>query len=155
MSVEKPNYLSINGETLELNPLDLSDKMEDRETRISRIIFDSIGEGIFTTDPECRITSFNRAAEEITGFRREEAIGKYCFDIFRSDICQSRCALRNTLQNGKSIRNVRATIISRTGKEIPVGLITEVLRTDEGEVIGAVEFFRNLSEVENLQNHHS
>ncbi len=125
--------------------------MEAREAKISRIIFESIDEGVFTTDPACRITSFNGAAEEITGFEREDAIGKYCFDIFRSDICHSHCALRNTLQNGKPVRNVRATIISRDGREIPVSLSTEVLRDAEGDAIGAVEFFRDLSELENLQ----
>ena len=135
-------------------PSDLEDSnlpMEEREERISRIIFESIDEGVFTTDPSCKITGFNRAAEQITGFSREEAIGKYCFDIFRSDICHSTCALRNTLQDGKPVRNVRATIISKAGDELPVSLSTEVLRAENGNAIGAVEFFRDLSEVENLQ----
>jgi len=137
----------------EFQPQRMGDEpsMEEREAKISRIIFESIDEGVFTTDPECRITSFNRAAEHITGFGREDAIGKYCFDIFRSDVCHSQCALRNTLQNGKPVRNARATIISREGKEIPVSLSTEVLRDPGGNAIGAVEFFRDLSELENLQ----
>lgn len=129
---------------------DLCLLMEERESRISRTIFESIGEGVFTTDPECKITSFNRAAEKVTGFKREEAIGKYCFDIFRSDICNSSCALRNTLQNGKPIRNIRATIVSKSEKELPVSLSTEILREESGQVVGAVEFFRDLSEIENL-----
>jgi len=133
------------------NTLGSISMMEDRDYQISRIIFESIDEGVFTTDRECRITALNRAAEKITGFQREEVIGKYCFDIFRSDICQSHCALRNTLKNGKPVRNVRATIIDKSGKELPVAIFTEVLRNDEGNAIGAVEFFRDLSELETLQ----
>ena len=72
------------------------------QEHIASIIFDSIGEGVFTTDEECRITSLNRAAEKITGFSRKEAIGRFCFDIFRTELCHGRCALRSTLENGET-----------------------------------------------------
>ena len=52
----------------------MSDKR--RQERIASVIFDSISDGVFTTDRECRITSFNRAAERISGFSREEAVGQ-------------------------------------------------------------------------------
>ena len=42
------------------------------------IILDSIADGVFTVDDNWRITSFNRAAEQITGVRREDAIGQRC-----------------------------------------------------------------------------
>ncbi len=56
------------------------------------VILDSIADGVFTVDGDWIITSFNRAAEEITGVPREEAIGKKCFDVFHANICQSNCA---------------------------------------------------------------
>ncbi|RJP14033.1 MAG: PAS domain-containing protein [Candidatus Abyssobacteria bacterium SURF_5] len=127
--------------------------IEDREQKgISQIIFDSIDEGVFTTDKECRITSLNRSAERISGFTREEVIGKYCFDIFRTDLCQRGCALRSTLENGKSASNVRVTIIRRDGRKLPVSVSTTLLRDGSDRCVGAVEFFRDLSEIENLQN---
>jgi PAS domain S-box-containing protein len=119
---------------------------------ISTIIFESISDGVFTTDHDCRITSFNRAAEKISGFSRQEAIGKFCFDIFRTDLCQTRCALRNTLQNGKPVNNVRVTIVTRDGRKVPISVSTTVLRDHEKHHLGAVEFFRDLSEIENLQD---
>jgi PAS domain S-box-containing protein len=119
---------------------------------ISAVIFDSITEGVFTTDHECRITSFNRAAEEISGFKREDAIGKYCFDIFRTDLCQTGCALRNTLQNGTPTSNVRVTIVTRDGRKVPISVSTTLLRDKSSKCIGAVEFFRDLSEIETLQD---
>jgi PAS domain S-box-containing protein len=126
-------------------------KKEEHQRRIAQIIFESISDGVFTTDRECRITSFNVAAERISGFSREEAIGRYCFDIFRTELCHERCALRCTLQNGESVSSVRVTIITRDGRKVPISVSTNLLRDEEGQTVGAVEFFRDLSEVENLE----
>ncbi len=125
--------------------------MEAKTREIAAIIFDSIREGVFTTDHDCRITSFNRAAEQITGFTREQAIGRYCFDIFRTEICQSRCALRHTLANGKPVSNHQVTIITRDGRPIPISVSTTVLQDKRSQAVGAVEFFRDLSVEEELR----
>jgi len=101
--------------------------MEKTTREIAAVIFDSITEGVFTTDHDCRITSFNAAAERITGFTREQAIGRYCFDIFRTEICQSRCALRHTLADGTSVSNVRVTIMTRDGRPLPISVSRRVL----------------------------
>ena len=53
-------------------------------------ILDSINEGVFTVDLDWHITSFNRAAERITGIRREDAIGRRCSEVLRANICQRR-----------------------------------------------------------------
>ncbi|MBD3161171.1 MAG: PAS domain S-box protein [Candidatus Latescibacteria bacterium] len=125
---------------------------DDRtQEQIAATIFDSINDGVFTTDRECRITSFNRAAERISGFSREEAIGRFCFDIFRTELCHRECALRSTLKHNEQIENVRVSIITKDGRKVPIRVTTEVLRDETGEVIGAVEFFRDISEVENLE----
>ena len=121
------------------------------QKEISAIIFDTIGEGVFTTDRDCRITSFNRAAEKISGFKRDDAIGRYCFDIFRTDLCQTRCALRNTLRNGEPISNVRVTILTLDGTKTPISVSTMLLRDGSKQCVGAVEFFRDLSEIELLK----
>jgi len=47
----------------------------------TRLILDSIADGVFTVDQQGRITSFNKAAERITGFSKEEAVGQYCHEI--------------------------------------------------------------------------
>ncbi len=121
------------------------------EKEISSIIFESISDGVFTVDKECTITSFNSAAEQLTGFSRKEAIGRFCFDIFHSNICQTSCALRNTLHNGHTIYNTRVQIITKDGKKIPISVSTTILKDQRYNQIGAVEFFRDLSEIENLQ----
>ena len=125
--------------------------MEATTRKIAAIIFDSITEGVFTTDHDCRITSFNHAAEQMTGFTRQQAVGRYCFDIFRTEICQSRCALRHTLADGKPISDVRVTIMTRDGRPLPISVSTTILGDKCGEVVGAVEFFRDLSVEEALR----
>ena len=61
---------------------------------MSNIILDSISEGVFTVDKNWRITSFNRAAEEITGIKKKDAIGKKCREILQADVCETDCTLK-------------------------------------------------------------
>jgi PAS domain S-box-containing protein len=119
--------------------------------KLSQIIFNSISDGVFTVDQRCIITSFNRSAEQITGFKASEAIGKHCFDIFRTEICHKQCALKDTLATAEPVENARVTIITRDEREVPIRVTTMLLRDDEGQVIGAVEFFRDISELEQLR----
>ena len=60
---------------------------------VTAIILESISDGVFTVDHDWRITSFNRAAEAITGIQRDEALGKHCWEVFRSNMCETSCAL--------------------------------------------------------------
>lgn len=122
------------------------------DEKLARIIFDSISDGVFTVDKECIITSFNSSAERITGFSAREAMGKHCFEIFRTEVCHQRCALRETLHHKDPVENARVTIITQQGREVPITVTTTILKDDSGGVIGAVEFFRDLSEVENLRH---
>jgi len=115
------------------------------------VILDSISDGVFTVDLDWRITSFNRAAEKITGVSGEDAIGQYCCDVFRSSICEAECALRKTLATGQPIVNKAIYIVDVQGRRIPISISTGILRDGGGRVIGGVETFRDLSMVEELR----
>lgn len=123
------------------------------EERLNTLILNSISDGVFTVDRNCMITSFNRAAEETTGFDASEALGTHCFEIFRTDICHKRCALKDTLKSREPVDNARVTIITKEGCEIPIRVTTTLLTDDSGEVVGAVEFFKDISELEHLKEH--
>ena len=110
-------------------------------------ILESISDGVFTVDTKWRITSINRSAQEITGIRRDEAIGRLCSEVFRSSLCGTACPLRQTIQTGKPLIGVSAFFISAEGERIPISISTAVLRDEEGKVVGGVESFRDLSEV--------
>jgi PAS domain S-box-containing protein len=117
----------------------------------SEAILESISDGVFTVDSEWRITSFNRAAERITGVPRREAIGRRCAEVFRSSTCGPSCALQKTLRTGKPVIGKSTYIVVADGTRVPVSLSTAVLRDARGNVTGGAEIFRDLSEVEALR----
>jgi PAS domain S-box-containing protein len=114
-------------------------------------IMESISDGVFTVDRDWRITSFNRAAEEITGISRKEAIGRRCSDVFRSSMCEVECALRKTLETEKPVIGKSGYIINAEGRRIPISVSTAVLRNAEGDITGGAETFRDLSDIEALR----
>nr|WP_320113974.1 sigma 54-interacting transcriptional regulator [uncultured Desulfuromonas sp.] len=124
---------------------------DDNLTTSTEAILESISDGVFTVDNDWRITSFNRAAEEITGTPRDQAIGQLCSEVFRSSMCENHCALRQTLADGKPIINRTGYMINATGRRIPISISTAVLRDSRGRIIGGAETFRDLSEVEALR----
>jgi PAS domain S-box-containing protein len=115
------------------------------------IILDSISDGVFTVDESWRVTSFNRAAEEITGIRREQAIGRPCCEVFRASLCETACPLRRTFVDGKPVVGRSAFIVRADGERLPISVSTAVLRDEAGRVIGGAETFRDLSAVEELR----
>ena len=117
----------------------------------TEIILESISDGVFTVDKQWCITSFNRAAEEITGVSRNDAIGKRCSEVFRSNMCDSECPLRQTLQSGKPLVGKAGYIINSKGKPLSISVSTAVLKDYDGNVIGGAETFRDLTEVEALR----
>ncbi|MBW1800409.1 MAG: sigma 54-interacting transcriptional regulator [Deltaproteobacteria bacterium] len=117
----------------------------------TQIILDSIADGVFTVDTHFKITSFNRAAERITGIRKEEALGRHCWEVFRASICETRCSLRETMETGQPIVNQSIFIVTLKGDRIPISISTALLKYGEGDVIGGVETFRDLSVVEALR----
>ena len=115
------------------------------------VILDSISEGVFTVNSDWCITSFNRAAELITGISRKIAVGKHCRDILRADICETGCTLAQTMQTGKPIMNKAVHIIDAKGKKRAIAISTALLKDKTGEVIGGVETFRDTSLIEQLR----
>jgi len=117
------------------------------DPRIGSIIFENIPHGIFTVDEHGRITSFNRAAEQITGWSRDEVVGEICSDVFRSDHCESSCFLRQSMEHGEQHRDQEVTITRRDGRELQVSISTANLADSQGRIRGGVEMFRDLSQL--------
>jgi len=116
-----------------------------------QIILDSIADGVFTVDLDLFITSFNRAAEEITGISRDEAIGRPCFEVLRANVCETDCLLCQTMETESPIVNVPVYILRSDKKRIPISVTTALLKDSTGRNIGGVETFRDLTVVNKLR----
>jgi PAS domain S-box-containing protein len=110
------------------------------------LVYENIPHGMFTVDRRARITSFNSAAERITGYRREEVIGRPCSSIFRTTLCAEGCFLRHSVESGLAHRDREVTIHGRDGSALSVAVSTAALLDRRGRAIGGVEMFRELAE---------
>jgi PAS domain S-box-containing protein len=126
-------------------------KPEKLDENTTEIILESISDGVFTIDHNWQITSFNHAAEEITGISRKEAIGRHCWEVFRSNMCEGDCALKRTMKEGKSFVSTSTYIINSEKKRIPITASTSLLKDKKGKILGGVETFRDHSLVEELR----
>lgn len=116
-----------------------------------RTILDSINDGVFTVDEQFHITSFNRAAAEILGITPEEAMGRPCWQVFKADICEGACALKETMATGTPLANKHVNIHTAARKKVSISVSTALLRSQGGDVVGGVESFRDLTVVEELR----
>ncbi len=91
-------------------------------------VVNSISDGVFAVDTEWRITCFNSAAERTTGIPREQALGRPCREVFRSNICEEACALRFTMETGRPIVNLPVHIHDARGRRVPVTVSTALLK---------------------------
>ena len=113
-------------------------------------ILNNISEGVFTVDTELSIQAFNSAAEKITGFSAEEAIGKHCSEVLCTSMRKDRCPLENVLKSGESISDCEIMVTRKDENEIPIRMSASIMQDQGGEVIGAVVNFRDATEIKNL-----
>ncbi len=116
-------------------------------------IFNSNIEGTFTIDNDWNVTSFNSSAEKVTGYKKSEAIGKKCWEIFNSPVCRNGCHMEQTLQKGKVMIGNELEILHKSGKKVPIKVNSNILINNKNEKIGAVETFLDMSEIKNLSAH--
>jgi len=107
-------------------------------------IFENLDRGLFIVDQHWRITAFNQKAQEITGFPKEEAMGRYCWEIFRADQCKRGCFLRATLEDGTPRVDRSVRILNREGQPLHLLVSTAPIKNRRDIVVGGVETFQCL-----------
>ncbi len=116
-------------------------------------ILDSLAEGVFTVDNNFRIKFFNESAEKITGLKREEIIGDFCRNIFKSDLCSTECPIASVLERGKSVFDLESQMQNANGEIIPIRLNAAVIRNHSKEPQGGVVSFRNMSAFKEIRKY--
>ncbi len=115
-------------------------------------MMDSLPDGIFVVDAEKRITAFNRAAEILTGFTREEALSQPCCEIFRSENCTGGCALDEAKESRNAVHNRIMSIVHKDGRRVPITISASALLDNKGNFVGGVETIRSRRQLDTIVN---
>jgi methyl-accepting chemotaxis protein len=121
-------------------------------TEYAASLIEGITEPFFMVNREFVVTEISDAACDLVGYRPDEVIGKMtCDKVFKSDVCETACAIKHVLDTGQSIEGVRVQIRDRSNNEIPIECSAGVLKNDDGEFLGGFEFMRDVTETVELE----
>lgn len=103
----------------------------------------------FTVSPDLVITHMNESLERLTGYRREEVVGKMkCGSILNTSLCNTAgCVLKQSMERRMPISGLRQIVRDRQGREIPVVVSASIITDPAGRVIGGFETFRDITEL--------
>ncbi len=121
------------------------------EERSLKIILDNLEVGIFTVDRGGVVTFFNTAAEKITGFSRQEVLGRPCAAIFRGDSAADLDLLKETITSDSPRSGIESRILTREGVALPIRATYLPLRNENGIAVGGLATFSDLTLVHQLK----
>lgn len=124
-------------------------RQEEAQTYLYSIL-ESMENGVIGLDMEGRITHFNRAASEITGYESKSVIGKNFTDVFNSD-SGSEPSLIHVLRTGLELKRDEKVLWHKDGHPVPVSYQTALLRDSQDNRLGVVEIFGDISKIKALQ----
>lgn len=129
---------------------DVSDLQEIiRKTQLLASYLSGIETPIVAIDKQFNITYMNDNAAQLLGVTPEEAEGRKCYSLFKTDDCQTdNCACAKAMSEG--VFNVSQTISKANGGELPIQYVGSPLYDESGEIIGAVEFVTDITRLTNL-----
>jgi PAS domain S-box-containing protein len=121
-----------------------------REKERSGLIIRSVADGLLTTDKDCCILTLNPAAEELTGWRAEETVGRSCYDVLHcvngQDTCERECPLTRAIREQRIVHDERRVIRHRLGTKRVISLSAAPLLGTDGQPGGSVAVFRDITE---------
>ena len=125
--------------------------MQNTDSRTNAIL-NSLAEGVITVDKEFKITFINDAAQKLTGFRKEQVIGQFCKNVFKSEFCFSNCPIAQVLRNGNNIFDLDTSISCLDSADTPIRLNAAVLKDENNTPTGGVITFRDISLLKQVED---
>ncbi|KIL40891.1 hypothetical protein SD70_10720 [Gordoniibacillus kamchatkensis] len=130
---------------------EMARSLTDKERRLFYIL-ESIPYCVITTDHHGRIATFNKGAEQLTQFRRDEVIGKYIIDVPFKENAEEFISWK-TLQEGTEFVEVESYIFDKDKNRRDVVLYSSLFRGEDGNVIGAILVIRDVSDMRKLEEY--
>ncbi|MFH0918937.1 MAG: ATP-binding protein [Fibrobacterota bacterium] len=122
----------------------------DNKNKLLSQILQSLTNSVVAIDTRGLITSFNRDAARLTGVPVEEALGRPYADVLGRGQAEENTLL-HTLRTGRHVLSREKNIVNAEGDPVPVSFTTALLEDSAGQRLGALEVFRDLSEVKHMQ----
>ncbi len=113
-------------------------------------ILAAIPNAVFATDKQMRIVYFNPAAVSLTGFRRQEALGMFCRDVFKSTLCEHHCLIKRALDSGHRLFHVKSQIRTAEGQDIGVLANASLLRNSDRQIVGYLVILQDISDLQRM-----
>ena len=110
-------------------------------------ILDSLKEGIIAHDVNRRIFFFNKEAENITGYQREDVLGRDCHEVFGEPFCGERCSFCGSEPLAGDYKEYTITPPTRKGDSRRVEISVTPMQDENGNVIGVLSSFRDLTDL--------
>jgi PAS domain S-box-containing protein len=124
-----------------------SDLVQLERNKVQAVL-DSIAEGVLTVDDGRQVTSLNRTGARIIGRAETDIVGRPCHEVLRCRAeCAHACPVTGVLTGGRAVTNFETEYVDPYGRAFPVSLSISALRDEHGQIIGAVEAFRDLREL--------
>ncbi|MCF8032545.1 MAG: PAS domain S-box protein [Desulfarculaceae bacterium] len=114
-------------------------------------LVNSLPVGVISVDPRFRVTEINPQGLDILGYSQEEALGRPCREVLRSEACERRCPIKSSLGSRQPTGPVDTNFLSKDGVRKAVRLWASGLYNAEGELIGGVEVFQDVSQLKALE----
>jgi diguanylate cyclase (GGDEF)-like protein/PAS domain S-box-containing protein len=152
---EEGRFRRLLGVEVDITDQKLYEEALFREKESAQITLQSIGDGVVTTDAECRVEYLNPVAEDLTGWKLDDVSGRPIDEIFRGFHEETCEPLENPLavaiRRSRPIKSVRPTLlIRRDGNELYIESTAAPIRADGGQISGGVLVFHDVSESREL-----
>ena len=152
---DKGRLLRLLGVEVDITERKLYEDALFREKESAQITLQSIGDGVITTDADSNVEYVNPVAEDLTGWKVDDASGRPIDEIFRGFHEETCEPLENpmavAIRRNRSIKSVRPTLlIRRDGNELYIESTASPIRDGKGVVTGGVLVFHDVSESREL-----
>jgi methyl-accepting chemotaxis protein len=137
-------YVANNGDTVDARESSFESVQDtgSRQDQLQILIqgLDAVSLPMHLIDTDYRITFINRAAADLLGMKKEQAIGKKCYDLYKTANCNTReCPCRVAMEGNTTYR------CDNSCGDLLIDCTGAPLKDEYGEIVGAIEYFPDVT----------